>query len=94
MTSRARSRMSVARPEPDDVAHPALHVVADPEPERERESDTVAPPAPLMERLLELDRRRRELRSWMDAEDSGVAIDPPALQRLAPVDGADPDLEP
>ena len=29
-----------------------------------------------MERLLELDRRRRRLREWMDAEDSGVAIEP------------------
>jgi hypothetical protein len=31
----------------------------------------------LIQRLVELDRRRRELRSWMDAEDSGRTIEPP-----------------
>jgi hypothetical protein len=33
--------------------------------------------AALIQRLVELDRRRRELRSWMDAEDSGRTIEPP-----------------
>jgi hypothetical protein len=29
-----------------------------------------------MERLMELDRERRRLRSWMDSEDSGHGVDP------------------
>jgi hypothetical protein len=33
----------------------------------------------LIQRLVELDRERRRLREWMDAEDSGHAIEPPAL---------------
>jgi hypothetical protein len=31
----------------------------------------------LIQRLVELDRERRRLREWMDAEDSGQAIEPP-----------------
>ncbi|MDQ1476017.1 MAG: hypothetical protein QOE62_1246, partial [Actinomycetota bacterium] len=33
----------------------------------------------LIQRLIELDRERRRLREWMDAEDSGHTIEPPAL---------------
>jgi hypothetical protein len=31
----------------------------------------------LIQRLVELDRERRRLREWMDAEDSGRTIEPP-----------------
>jgi hypothetical protein len=82
---------AAARPAPDVAARPALHAVADPEPEPE--TARVAPRAPVMERLLELDRRRRELHEWMDAEDSGMAIDPQAGSWVVPTNGTDPNLE-
>jgi hypothetical protein len=34
--------------------------------------------AALIQRLVDLDRERRRLREWMDAEDSGRTIEPPA----------------
>ncbi len=38
------------------------------------------PQVAMMERLLELDRQRRHLRMWMDAEDSGAVIEPPVTR--------------
>ncbi len=41
----------------------------------------------LMERLMELDRERRRLRDWMDAEDSGETIEPPIDWSVARLTG-------
>ncbi len=59
-------------PEPEPAPEPQ----PTPEPEPEPEPD---PQAELMERLLALDRERRRLREWMDAEESGVSIEPPLV---------------
>jgi hypothetical protein len=59
----------------DDSASRAL-----PEPARvttEPGPTAFDPRAAVMERLMELDRERRRLRSWMDSEDSGHGVDPP-----------------
>ena len=75
---------AVARPEPIVVPEPiaearddepeelAAVIVDAPEPEPEPEPD---PRAEMMERLVALDRERRRLREWMDAEDSGTTIE-------------------
>jgi len=39
------------------------------------------PRAEMMERLVALDRQRRKLHDWMDAEESGRVIEPPVGPR-------------
>ena len=83
--------VEAARPEPVDDAVFALFV-DDEEPEPQptpepapapapapevRRSVAVDPRAAVLARLTELDRQRRKLRGWMDAEESGAAVEPP-----------------
>ncbi len=52
----------------------------------------VDPRAAMMERLVQLDRERRRLREWMDAEEAEAGIEPPggdAMSSDAPDSGAD-----
>ena len=58
----------------------------EPEPEPESVPEPVDPQAATMERLVALDRERRKLRGWMDAEDSGLAVEPNVV---APDPGSD-----
>lgn len=43
------------------------------------ENDEVDPRAAMMERLMDLDRQRRRLRDWMDAEEAAEMLEPPPL---------------
>jgi hypothetical protein len=55
----------------------------------------VAPPDPfdpraeMMQRLVALDRQRRRLREWMDAEEAGRALEPPFMGQIGADAGAD-----
>jgi hypothetical protein len=55
--------------------------------------DTADPRPAMMARLMDLDRQRRRLRDWMDADDSGEWFEPPTLETGAPCGPADPTVD-
>jgi hypothetical protein len=65
-----------ASPTPGAVARrePGAEAIAAP-----IENEAVDPRAAMMERLMELDRQRRRLRDWMDAEETEELLEPPPL---------------
>jgi hypothetical protein len=65
----------VDQPLEDEVDQPFAHEVDAPL-ANEVAQEVDDPLAPMLARLVDLDRRRRRLRDWMDAEESGEAIEP------------------
>jgi hypothetical protein len=82
--SAAPSLSTTEQPEAIRSASPTPGAVARPEPGAEAvaapiEHEAVDPRGAMMERILELDRQRRRLRDWMDAEDAEALLEPPPL---------------
>jgi len=56
------------------------------------DEEVIDPQVAMMQRIVELDRERRRLREWMDAEDSGQTIEPDEEWFVA-TDGSDDEVE-